>query len=117
MLISNKAYLCRADRHVNNINFHMKKPCLKVSRNFFNSFHPTRNIIISQANCLLTGSFSLNMPISSLFERPLRTTWNATGILTETLWWPGIKEKMNDPKGTLVLFVIPGNPGVIEYYK
>ncbi|CAG8460942.1 5138_t:CDS:2 [Paraglomus brasilianum] len=57
------------------------------------------------------------MPISSLFERPLRTTWNATGNLTETLWWPGLREKTNDPKGTLVLFIIPGNPGVIEYYK
>jgi hypothetical protein len=56
------------------------------------------------------------MTISSLFEKPLRTSWNVKGDLTETLWWPVDKAKHEPGKGALVFFMIPGNPGVIDYY-
>jgi len=42
---------------------------------------------------------------------PLKLIWSVEEHLTETLWWPS---KNNDEN--LILFVIPGNPGVIDYY-
>ncbi|RUS19281.1 hypothetical protein BC937DRAFT_87726 [Endogone sp. FLAS-F59071] len=47
-----------------------------------------------------------------LFTTPLRSTWNVRGNLTETLWWPANESAPRK----IVLFMIPGNPGLIEYY-
>ncbi|RUP49115.1 hypothetical protein BC936DRAFT_143265 [Jimgerdemannia flammicorona] len=48
-----------------------------------------------------------------LFNTPLRSTWDVRGDLTETLWWPA---KGTGPSKT-VLFMVPGNPGLVEYYE
>ncbi|RIA98579.1 hypothetical protein C1645_731627 [Glomus cerebriforme] len=42
---------------------------------------------------------------------PLKLFLQVEEHLTETLWWPS---KNNDEN--LILFVIPGNPGVVDYY-
>jgi hypothetical protein len=42
---------------------------------------------------------------------PLKLILQDEQHLTETLWWPS---KSNDEN--YILFVIPGNPGVIDYY-
>ena len=42
---------------------------------------------------------------------PLKLIMQVEQHATETLWWPS---KNNDKN--LILFVVPGNPGVIDYY-
>ncbi|CAI2164598.1 16090_t:CDS:2 [Funneliformis geosporum] len=42
---------------------------------------------------------------------PLKFVWMVEEHLTETLWWPSKNNEEN-----LILFVVPGNPGVIDYY-
>lgn len=44
------------------------------------------------------------------FRTPLRVTWDVAGDPTETTWWPS----RGTPK--TILFFIPGNPGLVEYY-
>ncbi|KAI7864106.1 hypothetical protein BDF14DRAFT_1837334 [Spinellus fusiger] len=53
------------------------------------------------------------MEPSSLLCTPLRSVWKVQGNPTETLWWPA----KNPTKGQkTVLFFVPGNPGLVEYY-
>ncbi|KAG0238356.1 hypothetical protein BGW42_005589 [Actinomortierella wolfii] len=66
-------------------------------------------------------------PAAGLFQGPLRTIWNVQGENVVTLWWPA-KDGASQSKFVLtggsepqqaprtVLFMIPGNPGVIDYY-
>ncbi|KAG9295390.1 hypothetical protein G9A89_013419 [Geosiphon pyriformis] len=49
---------------------------------------------------------------SDIQETPIRITWNVFGDLTETLFWPAT----NITEEKIVLFMIPGNPGAIDYY-
>ncbi|KAI8140156.1 hypothetical protein BJV82DRAFT_562960 [Fennellomyces sp. T-0311] len=44
---------------------------------------------------------------------PLKATWDVAGNNTETLWWPA---RNQDAPKTVMLF-IPGNPGLVEYYR
>ncbi|KAI1314468.1 hypothetical protein EDD11_002131 [Mortierella claussenii] len=57
----------------------------------------------------------------TLFKSPVRAIWNVKGENVPTLWWPakGLPPSSKDPQGELhhtVLFMIPGNPGIIDYY-
>ncbi|CAG8684271.1 38564_t:CDS:2 [Gigaspora margarita] len=47
---------------------------------------------------------------------PLKTTLDVSGTLTETLWFPADKQTKKSPRNNWVFFIIPGNPGVIDYY-
>ncbi|KAI8366822.1 uncharacterized protein BYT42DRAFT_587990 [Radiomyces spectabilis] len=49
--------------------------------------------------------------LPQVFRTPLRAVWEVANKTTETLWWPS----RGDGKKT-VLFFIPGNPGLAEYY-
>ncbi|CAO3674135.1 unnamed protein product [Rhizopus microsporus] len=51
------------------------------------------------------------MLFPSTVRYPLRAVWDVKGYPTETLLWPA---KNNTNK--TVLFFIPGNPGLVEYY-
>lgn len=46
-----------------------------------------------------------------LLQTPLKATWNVAGKLTETSYWPAL----SDGQKTVVL-LIPGNPGLVDYY-
>ncbi|CAG8695363.1 4354_t:CDS:2 [Ambispora leptoticha] len=50
----------------------------------------------------------------SLF--PTRTICDVDGDLTETLWWSADNKLNVKGETNLVLLMIPGNPGVIDYY-
>ncbi|KAI9030027.1 hypothetical protein CLU79DRAFT_733745 [Phycomyces nitens] len=54
------------------------------------------------------------MQSTNSFCTPLRAVWNVNNDPTETLWWPVKESSKNDYK--IVLFFIPGNPGLVEYY-
>ncbi|ORX88166.1 alpha/beta-hydrolase [Basidiobolus meristosporus CBS 931.73] len=45
-------------------------------------------------------------------ELPLKATWKVQGNGTEVIWWPA---RATTEEKT-VLFMIPGNPGVVEFY-
>ncbi|KAI7899391.1 uncharacterized protein BX663DRAFT_489278 [Cokeromyces recurvatus] len=47
----------------------------------------------------------------SLLQTPLRAVWEVSGYQTETLLWPA-----TSAKAKTILFFIPGNPGLVEYY-
>ena len=47
-------------------------------------------------------------------KTPLRSYWSVAGNDTETLWWP-VKQNVSNEKKK-ILFFIPGNPGLVEYY-
>ncbi|CAG8508393.1 7735_t:CDS:2 [Racocetra fulgida] len=49
-------------------------------------------------------------------EYPLKTTFDISGTLTETLWFPADKQVKKSSGNNLIFFMIPGNPGVIDYY-
>lgn len=49
---------------------------------------------------------------NSLLRNPLRAVWDVSGYPTETLLWPAT----NIEKRKTILFFIPGNPGLVEYY-
>ncbi|CAG8515486.1 976_t:CDS:2 [Cetraspora pellucida] len=49
-------------------------------------------------------------------EYPLKTTFDISGTLTETLWFPVDKQTKKSSENNLIFFMIPGNPGVIDYY-
>lgn len=49
--------------------------------------------------------------ILPLLQTPLKATWNVTGNLTETSYWPAL-----DSSNKIVLFLVPGNPGLVDYY-
>ncbi|CAG8842286.1 10427_t:CDS:1, partial [Racocetra persica] len=49
-------------------------------------------------------------------EYPLKTTFDISGNLTETLWFPADKQVKKSSGNNLIFFMIPGNPGVIDYY-
>ncbi|CAG8469360.1 12820_t:CDS:2 [Ambispora gerdemannii] len=59
-------------------------------------------------------NFNESSDSQSLF--PTRTTWDVDGDLTETLWWSADNKLNNKGEANLVLFMIPGNPGAIDYY-
>ncbi|KAF9311791.1 hypothetical protein BG003_007014 [Podila horticola] len=50
---------------------------------------------------------------ASLFKNPIRAIWNVQGENLPTLWWPS---RDLDPSTRTVLLMIPGNPGLIDYY-
>ncbi|KAF9403733.1 hypothetical protein BGX21_011134 [Mortierella sp. AD011] len=58
---------------------------------------------------------------ATLFKSPVKAIWNVQGENIPTLWWPAkdhlplSKNLQNEPCHT-VLFMIPGNPGLIDYY-
>ncbi|KAF9432878.1 hypothetical protein BGZ76_010187 [Entomortierella beljakovae] len=58
---------------------------------------------------------------ATLFKSPVRAIWNVQGENIPTLWWPA-KGQISHSKGPdeqshhTVLFMIPGNPGLIDYY-
>ncbi|KAF8977032.1 hypothetical protein BGZ46_007706 [Entomortierella lignicola] len=55
---------------------------------------------------------------ATLFKSPVRAIWNVQGENVPTLWWPARDTPKNsggEPQHT-VLFMIPGNPGLIDYY-
>ncbi|KAG2215264.1 hypothetical protein INT45_003614 [Circinella minor] len=54
------------------------------------------------------------MRLPSQLKTPLRSYWSVAGNDTETLWWPVKQNVSNDKKK--ILFFIPGNPGLVEYY-
>ncbi|KAF9979376.1 hypothetical protein BGZ73_000070 [Actinomortierella ambigua] len=74
-----------------------------------------------------TANGAAGSPAAGLFKGPLRTIWNVQGEDVVTLWWPA-KDGLSGSKGGLgseselqqkprtVLFMIPGNPGLIDYY-
>ncbi|KAG0092325.1 hypothetical protein BGZ92_010202 [Podila epicladia] len=60
-----------------------------------------------------TPSTGHTSPVS-LFKNPIRAIWNIQGENVPTLWWPS---RDLDPSQTrTVLLMIPGNPGLIDYY-
>ncbi|KAG0205670.1 hypothetical protein BGX28_002741 [Mortierella sp. GBA30] len=73
----------------------------------------------------MTSSSASASPVNpaTLFKSPVRAVWNVQGENVPTLWWPakGLlpSSKTNDSKGeehSTVLLMIPGNPGLIDYY-
>ncbi|KAF9909513.1 hypothetical protein EC991_008495 [Linnemannia zychae] len=71
----------------------------------------------------MTSTASSTVNPATLFNSPVRAVWNVQGENVPTLWWPakGHLTTKKEPKGTdkpvnTVLFMIPGNPGLIDYY-
>ncbi|KAF9113421.1 hypothetical protein BGX27_001596 [Mortierella sp. AM989] len=58
-------------------------------------------------------SSSLPNP-ATLFKGPLHAIWNVQGENVPTLWWPA--KSLPEEQGHTVLFMLPGNPGLIDYY-
>ncbi|KAF9916025.1 hypothetical protein BX616_004782 [Lobosporangium transversale] len=64
---------------------------------------------------------TLSVNPATLFKTPVRAIWNVEGENVPTLWWPAknplpsSENNVGEPHHT-VLFMIPGNPGVIDYY-
>ncbi|KAF9360071.1 hypothetical protein BGX26_010617 [Mortierella sp. AD094] len=58
---------------------------------------------------------------ATLFKSPVQAIWNVQGENVPTMWWPAkdhlplSKDSQKEPRHT-VLFMIPGNPGLIDYY-
>lgn len=52
-----------------------------------------------------------DMRFPNTLKFPLRAAWDIKGYPTETLVWPA-KQSVNKT----ILFFIPGNPGLVEYY-
>ncbi|KAG0032301.1 hypothetical protein BGZ81_011174 [Podila clonocystis] len=50
----------------------------------------------------------------SLFKNPIRAIWNVQGENVPTLWWPS--RDLDSSQTRTVLLMIPGNPGLIDYY-
>ncbi|KAF9372402.1 hypothetical protein CPB97_001281 [Podila verticillata] len=64
-----------------------------------------------------TTAPSTGQPPSSpvtLFKNPIRAIWNIQGENVPTLWWPSRDLDPSQPR--TVLLMIPGNPGLIDYY-
>ncbi|KAG0050103.1 hypothetical protein BGZ83_005096 [Gryganskiella cystojenkinii] len=58
---------------------------------------------------------------ASLFKSPITAIWNVQGENVPTLWWPAKVPEQSakgseKPEPRTVLFMIPGNPGLIDYY-
>ncbi|KAG0313172.1 hypothetical protein BGZ97_010465 [Linnemannia gamsii] len=70
----------------------------------------------------MTSSTTTPANPATLFKSPVRAIWNVQGENVPTLWWPAKGQlTTKSPKGTeqpvhTVLFMIPGNPGLIDYY-
>jgi hypothetical protein len=47
-----------------------------------------------------------------MLRTPLRAVWDIVGYPTETIFWPAQKQNVKKT----ILFFIPGNPGLVEYY-
>jgi hypothetical protein len=74
----------------------------------FNQTHP----IQSKWNLGFSSASSAMVPrILPLLQTPLKATWNVAGKLTETSYWPAL-----DSSNKIVLFLVPGNPGLVDYY-
>ncbi|KAK9762647.1 hypothetical protein K7432_011427 [Basidiobolus ranarum] len=52
------------------------------------------------------------MTLLKELELPLKATWKIQDNGTEIIWWPARSTK----EQKTVLFMVPGNPGVIEFY-
>lgn len=50
--------------------------------------------------------------ILPLLQTPLKAIWNVAGKLTETAYWPA-----SSGGKKIVLLLIPGNPGLVDYYS
>lgn len=46
-----------------------------------------------------------------LLQTPLKAVWNVAGNLTDTCYWPSANAGKK-----IVLMLIPGNPGLVDYY-
>ncbi|KAG0303419.1 hypothetical protein BGZ98_006678 [Dissophora globulifera] len=59
---------------------------------------------------------------ATLFKSPVRAIWNVQGENVPTLWWPAKSQPSSSADGSnpepphTVLFMMPGNPGLIDYY-
>ncbi|KAG9327704.1 hypothetical protein KVV02_006408 [Mortierella alpina] len=57
---------------------------------------------------------------AALFKSPVQAIWNVQGDNVPTLWWPARGQRSASEEGKeahhTVLFMIPGNPGLIDYY-
>ncbi|KAF9273321.1 hypothetical protein BGZ68_001608 [Mortierella alpina] len=56
---------------------------------------------------------------ATLFKSPVQAIWTVQGENVPTLWWPAKgQSSASEDKEThhTVLFMIPGNPGLIDYY-
>src|SRR5690554_6815178 len=59
---------------------------------------------------------------ATLFSSPVRAIWNVQGENVPTLWWPAkgqlpsSKDANEGESHHTVLFMLPGNPGLIDYY-
>ncbi|KAF9411068.1 hypothetical protein BGZ94_001453, partial [Podila epigama] len=52
---------------------------------------------------------------ATLFKSPVRAIWNIQGENIPTLWWP-TRANVHPTTPRTVLLMIPGNPGLIDYY-